>query len=295
MFGSLLRKDKGVHFLCLAGATFSTLLVVSVFIFIVRESWPAWKNYGFILLVGEEWNPVSHPPALGLAPMIASTLWVAIGATLLATPLGIGAGVFLAEFAPSWVGYFLRPLINLLTGIPSVIYGFVGASLLVPLAEKFLGINSGESLFTASLVLAIMILPYLVGTLEGAFRALPKEYREAALALGVSPQYLVFRISLPLSRKALLASLLLCLGRAAGETMAVLMLAGNVRLFPLSWFAKGEPLSALIALETGTAARGTVHYNALFAAGLVLLLLVFAINLALFSMKRYFREVVKID
>ena len=218
--------------------------------------------------------------------MICSTLWTSLGAIFLAAPIGFCGAVFLSEFAPTWLAGIIRPVLNILTGIPSVVYGFLGASVLVKYFELSFNMASGESLFCASLVLTVMVLPYIVATSESALRSVPGEYRQAALALGVSKQYLTLRVLFPLAKKGLLGALILGFGRAAGETMAVLMLAGNTLLLPVSWFSKGEPLSALIALEIGTSEVGSPQYRALFAAGLVLLTFVICINLYLAILRR---------
>jgi phosphate transport system permease protein len=275
-------EDALAGFTSLLVSVCVTILLLAIIIFIARESWPVWSSYGlFKVFTGIDWNPLARPPQLGLGTMILSTLWVALGAMFLAAPLGLGGAIFLAEFAPAWLAGAFRPVLNILTGIPSVVYGFVGATVLVKWFEVSFNMASGESLFCASLVLTVMVMPYIVTTSESALRAVPEEYRQAALALGVSKQYVVLKILLPLAKKGLLGALILGFGRAAGETMAVLMLAGNTLRLPVSWFSKGEPLSALNALELGTSEAGSPHYQALFAAGLVLLTILFMINLTL--------------
>lgn len=266
--------------ICLLVSSGAMLLLLAIVFFMTRESWPAWSAMGPARLIGGlDWSPLANPPLLGLGAMICSTLWTALGAILLAAPIGLCSAVFLAEFAPTWLAAIIRPVLNVLTGIPSVVYGFLGAAVLVKYFEASWHMASGESLFCASLVLTVMVLPYIVATSEAALRAVPGEYRQAALALGVSRQYAALKVMLPLASRGLLGALILAFGRAAGETMAVLMLAGNILLFPTSWFGKGEPISALIALELGTSVAGSLHYRALFAAGLVLLAFVMCINL----------------
>lgn len=258
----------------------TTLLLLAVIVFIWRESRPVWVSQGILnIITGTDWNPVTQPLHLGIATMISSTLWVALGAMLLAAPIGFGSAIFLAEFAPLWLARILRPILNILTGIPSVVYGFLGAAILVKFFEVSFGQASGESLFCASLVLTVMVLPFIVTNSESALRAVPREYRQASLALGVSRQYTAIKVLMPLAKKGLLGALILAFGRAAGETMAVLMLAGNTLVMPASWFSKGEPLPALIALELGSAEVGSPHYQALFAAGLVLIIFIMVINL----------------
>ncbi|MDD3269723.1 MAG: phosphate ABC transporter permease subunit PstC [Syntrophomonadaceae bacterium] len=284
-------RDKSIaEKLIVAALTTSAIIfgfmLIAILLFMLQESWAVWSEISvWSFLSGTDWRPVAAVPQLGIAAMIASTLWVAGGSLLIAAPLGFGSAVFLAEFAPFWLAAVLRPVLNILTGIPSVVYGFLGAAVLVRYFESSFDLATGESLFAASLVLAIMILPYIISNSESSLRSVPLEYRHAGLALGVSRPYMVWRILLPLAGKGMLGALVLALGRALGETMAVLMLAGNILLFPSSWFSQGEPLPALIALELGSATPGTLHYQGLFAAGFVLLLIVIAINILIHALQ----------
>jgi phosphate transport system permease protein len=275
-------KEKTLSTIYISIAVFSSFLLLAMVLFILRECWPIWSEVGIIgVLSGTAWRPLNTPPQIGIAPMLVSTLWVAGGALLIAAPLGFGCAIFLAEFAPAPLAVLLRPVLNMLTGIPSVVYGFLGAAVLTKFFELQFDLASGESLFAASLILSIMVIPFIVTNSEVALRSVAPEYRHAGIALGVSRQYLTLRVLVPLARKGMLGALVLAFGRAMGETMAVLMLAGNTLQLPSSWFDKGEPLSALIALELGSAVPGSTHYQALFAAGLVLVLLVMAVNLGI--------------
>ncbi|MEG6616664.1 phosphate ABC transporter permease subunit PstC [Peptococcaceae bacterium 1198_IL3148] len=286
-------KNRLVKIICFSVSSLATLLLLAIVAFMVKESWPVWHSLGVgAIVTGTDWHPMANPPQLGIGTMILSTLWSALGAIMLATPLGLGAAIFLAEFAPPWLARLIRPVLNILTGIPSVVYGFVGAAVLVKFFEVSFGMPSGESLFCASLILTVMVLPYIITNSEAALRAVPNQYRETALAVGVSKQYLTIKVLLPLAKKGLVGAIILAFGRAAGETMAVLMLAGNTLVLPTSWFSKGEPLSALIALELGTSVVGSAHYQALFAAGLVLLVFVTAINILLNVIRNGKRNVV---
>jgi phosphate transport system permease protein len=277
-----MQKEKVLSTTFITVAVLSSFLLLAMVLFILRECWPIWSEVGITaFLSGTTWKPLNTPPQIGIAPMIASTLWVAGGALLIAAPLGFGCAIFLAEFAPAPLAAVLRPVLNMLTGIPSVVYGFLGAAVLTKFFELRFDLASGESLFAASLVLSIMVLPFIVTNSENALRAVKPEYRYAGIALGVSRQYLTLRVLVPLARKGMLGALVLAFGRAMGETMAVLMVAGNTLQLPSSWFDKGEPLSALIALELGSATPGSFHYQALFAAGLVLIIMVMAVNLGI--------------
>lgn len=276
------RGDKTDKRLAAVGMLVSCLaagFLVSIYGFIGYGSSAAWHQFGLEILRSDAWAPLGQQPRLGILTMIASTLWCAVGALLLASPLGVCSAIFLSEVAPPWVGQLMRPVILLLTGIPSVVYGFLGAAVLVTFFEVKLGMASGESLFCGSIVLAVMILPYIISGSYHALQSIPAGYREAASALGVSEPYAVTRVLLPLVYKNIAAAIAIAFGRATGETMAVLMLAGNTLTMPDSWFSKGETLSALIALELGSSEAGSLHHQGLFAAGLVLLALVTAINI----------------
>lgn len=269
-----------VGLVCLLTAGAAVLLLLALVAFMLHESWPVWTAMGLKgTLLSTVWNPVASTPQLGIGSMLVSTLWAALGALLLSVPLGLCAAIFLAEFAPPWLAAVIRPALNMLAGIPSVVYGFLGAAVLVKAFEVSFNMASGESLFCASVVLTVMVLPYIVANSEAALRAVPAAYRHTALALGVSRSYLALRVLVPAAKKGLVGALVLAFGRAAGETMAVLMVAGNVVTMPSGWFSKGEPLPALIALEIGTAEVGSLHYQGLFAAGLVFLVFLIVLNL----------------
>ena len=240
-----------------------SLLIIAVFLFILRESLPIWQMINPLAFIsGTEWSPVTSPAQFGIAPMLVSTLWVAFGALIIAVPIALSCAIFLAEYAPGWLALLLR-------------------AVLVKFFEVRFDVSSGESLFAASIVLAFMVLPFIVVNSEAALRAVPAEFKLSAMAAGVSKPYVTMKVMVPLARKGMLGSIALAFGRAAGETMAVLMIAGNVLRYPESWFSRGEPLSALIALELGSATPNSMHYQALFAAGLVLVFVVTVINISI--------------
>lgn len=288
------NADSVITLASAAIAAAMALLLLTIFTFIAQESLPAWQQGVLAILTGSEWQPLAEPPQLGLLIMLASTLWSALGAMLIAAPLGVCCAIFLAEFAPDWLTAIIKPVLTILTGIPSVVYGFLGAAVLVRFFEIKRLLASGESLFCASLVLAIMVIPYIVTGCYSALRSIPAEYRIAVLSMGISKPYAAIHVLLPMARKSMISAISLAFGRAAGETMAVLMLAGNTLLLPTSWFAKGEPLSALIALELGSATVGSPQYHGLFAAGLVLLAFISVINLTIYFSSRDSRNVARL-
>lgn len=272
-------------------AIVSALLLVFILFFILKESGPIWAQVGIInFLTKSTWQPTATPPQFSILPMLVSTLWVAFGALAIAIPFGFTCAIFLAEFAPAALARLIRPVLNMLTGIPSVVYGFLGATVLIRYLEVSFDLASGESLFAASLVLALMVLPFIIANSENALRSVPQEYRQAGIALGISKQYTAVHILVPLAIRGMLGAVILAFGRAIGETMAVLMLAGNILKIPFSWFAKGEPLPALIALELGSATPGTSHYQALFATGFLLVLIVIMVNISINLFLRHWQR-----
>lgn len=276
-------KDKVLFWCSAACALCAVLVLLALYVFIAGEGLPIWRETGVCnILFRADWQPLGSPARVGLFTMLASTLWSSLGAMLLAAPLGVFCGILLSEYAPRRLSAILRAVLYVLTGIPSVVYGFVGASVIVPWYERVRGLPSGESLFCASLVLSVMVIPYIVSGTYAAYQAIPRDYREAGYVLGTTQGYITAKILTPLAYRGMVSAITLAFARAAGETMAVLMLAGNTLTMPLSWFSKGEPLSALIALEIGTAEVGSRQYQALFAAGLVLLLFVTFINSSIY-------------
>ncbi len=259
---------------CMArAALFLTALLagsglVLIILFVVLEGWTALPT-----LVGTVWDPDAD--RFGLLPMVGGSLAVTIGALLIAIPIGIGLALFLTEVAPIWMRVPVRSIVQALAGIPSVVYGFIGLSLLVPVIRAGLG-GPGFSLLAGALVLGIMVLPTVATISEDSLRALPVSLREGAAALGASPWQTVHRVLLPAARSGLITAVVLGLGRALGETMAVLMVTGNVAVSPTSILDPIRTVTATIALEMGYATGH--HRDALFATGALLLAVVLAVN-----------------
>lgn len=255
------------------------LSLAFVIFFIVREALPTFREVGLSeFLLGQRWMPVDYGSgaSYGIFNFIMGTLAVSLTAMLLAMAVGLGAALWLAYAAPPRALTVLYPLIDLLAGIPSVIYGFVGLVTLVPLFLKA-GVHTGTCVLAAAIVLCVMLLPYLVSSCSQTLRKGRARYQRAADALGICPWYAAATMVLPAVWKHILLSVVLAAGRAMGETMAVMMVMGNANLFP-TLLGKGETIASLIALEMGTAAAGSLHYHALYAAGLVLMVLLLAVN-----------------
>jgi len=229
---------------------------------------------------GKEWFPTATPAAqFGLLPLLLGTLWVSLGAILLALPLGIAVAIYMAELASNRVRNLLKPVIELLSGIPSVVYGFFGLIVIVPLIRNIFNLPVGETALAGSIVLAIMALPTIITVAEDAIRTTPRDMKEASLALGATHWQTIYRVVIPYSSSGILAGLILGIGRAIGETMAVLMVTGNAAVIPHSFTDPVRTIPATIAAELGEASVGGVQYQALFMLGAVLFVLTLGMSL----------------
>ncbi len=234
----------------------------------------------FKFLSEEEWFPTAEPVAqMGVKPLIYGTLWVSFGAILLALPIGLAAAIYLSEIAKKRTRNLLKPLIELLAGIPSVVYGFFGLVIIVPMIQSVFGLPVGETALAGSVVLAIMALPTIITISEDAMRNTPRAMKEASLALGASHWQTIYKVVIPYSASGITAGAILGIGRAIGETMAVLMVTGNAAVIPNTFLAPVRTIPATIAAELGEAPNGGLHYEALFALGCILFIITFGINM----------------
>src|SRR5262247_4317086 len=254
---------------------------------VAREAYPALFAGSDLrgLLIADPWEPLSQPARLGVRHAWLATLAVTSIALAFAVPLGFAIGIFIAEIAPATIKNMLQPCLELLAGIPSVVYGFFGYVTLVAWFERHGGMATGESLLVAGLILAVMVLPFIAGVSAESFAAVPRLLKESAHATGVTRLHVVRRVVVPVALPGLFAAVALGFGRAVGETLAVLLLAGNSTALPSSYLDRGQPLTALIATELPEAGLGSARYHALYAAGLVLILLTVAINVAVWRLK----------
>ncbi|MBL8056487.1 MAG: phosphate ABC transporter permease subunit PstC [Anaerolineales bacterium] len=256
------------------------LFVILIVLFLLREGLPALGEVAPADLLGARWYPIED--YFGLLPLIGGSLIVTLGAVLIAVPFGLGTAIFIAEVAPRWLREFLKPLIEVLAGLPSVVLGFMGMLVLTPLVRETLGTPTGLTAFTGSVLLAGMALPTLVSVAEDALDSVPRSYRNAALALGATPWQTIWRVTVPAARTGVLTAVMLGIGRAIGETMTVMMVTGNAARLPTglgALFLPVRTLTATIAAEMGEVANGSVHYHVLFTIGIVLFLISFAVNL----------------
>ena len=235
---------------------------------------PPWEFF-----FGTKWYPVSEPPTFGIMPFFVATLWVTLVATAISVPVGVACAAYLAEVAPARVRETVKPIIEILAGIPSVVMGFIGLMLLSPLVQSAFNLNTGLSGLTAGIMLSLMSLPIIVSVSEDAIRAVPDDFRQAAYALGSTRWETIRYVSIPGALSGITAAIMLGVGRAIGETMTVLMVAGGALAVPVSPTQPMMPMTAAIASGIGNAVRGGLQYQALFAIGLILFVITLAVNL----------------
>ena len=272
------EKLSSKIFLACAMLSVISLLLIVGFVFIKGANPFVTGEYSFIdFIFGTNWVPSEGQ--FGIWPMIVASIYATIGALILGVPVGLFTAIFLAEIAPKRVAKIVSPAIQLLAGIPSVLYGVFGLAIIVPFLQNNLGLARGQSLIAVIIVLAIMMLPTIVTVAETAIRAVPKAYREGSLALGVSEIGTIFKVVVPAAKSGIMAAIVLGLGRALGETMAVILVAGNALIVPTSLTDSIRPLTTNIALEMGYAA-GT-HQEMLFATGIVLFSFILILNFVL--------------
>jgi len=254
--------------------------VLLVFVFLLREGLPVFLDTPPANLFGQRWYPTFD--LFGMLPLILGSLLVTVTAILIATPLGVATAVFVREVAPGWARELLKPLVEMLAGIPSVVLGFFGMILVAPLVREVLGVPTGLTAFTGAFLLAYMSLPTIVSVAEDALDAVPKSYRDAALALGATRWQTIWKVVVPAARSGIVTAVMLGMGRAIGETMAVMMVTGNAARMPLGldgFFRPVRTMTATVAAEMGEVAQGSAHYHALFGIGILLFVLTFIINL----------------
>ena len=275
-------KEAAMRIIFLISACVSIIAVVVICVFLFVNGVPAMAEIGFFdFLLGETWRPTSG--LYGIMPMILGSIYVTAGAIIVGVPLGLLTAVFMAYFCPPKLYKVLKPAVELMAGIPSVVYGFFGLVVMVPLVRTTLG-GRGTSMLTASLLLGIMILPTIIGVSESAIRAVPRSYYEGSLALGATKERSVFFSVLPAAKSGVLAAVVLGIGRAIGETMAVIMVAGNQARMPGGLLEGVRTLTANIVMEMGYAQD--LHREALIATAVVLFVFILIINLSLSLLRK---------
>jgi phosphate transport system permease protein len=260
---------------------FSTIGFVGlIFLFLLKEGVPVFHEVPLENLFGTRWFPTFG--FFGTMPLILGSALVTLVAVVMALPLGVATAVFVREVAPGWAREILKPTVETLAGIPSVVLGFFGMTVIAPMVHRFLGAPTGLTVFTGALILAYMALPTIISVAEDALDAVPRSYRDAALAMGATQWQTIWRVVVPAARSGMAVAVMLGMGRAIGETMTVMMVTGNAARIPLGLDALFKPartMTATIAAEMGEVAQGSVHYHALFGIGIILFVLTFLINL----------------
>ncbi|HWP80007.1 MAG TPA: phosphate ABC transporter permease subunit PstC [Candidatus Acidoferrum sp.] len=274
-------KEHAARLLFLFCACVSIICVLLICLFLFANGLPVMAEIGPLkFLLGTRWKPGND--IFGIAPMIIGSLYVTAGAMVAGVPIGVLTAIYIARFGTKQINRVLRPAVSLMAGIPSIIYGFFGLVVLVPLMRQLF--NGGKSVMTASILLGIMILPTVISVSEAAIAAVPESYYEGALALGASHERSVFFVLLPAAKSGVMAAIVLGVGRAIGETMAVIMVAGNQPIIPKSITSGVRTMTANIVIEMGYAAD--LHRGALIATGVVLFVFILLINLLLSMIKR---------
>lgn len=277
-------KETFMKIVFLIAACVSILAVALICLFLFANGIPAMGKIGFAdFLTGMKWKPSNN--IYGIFPMIIGSIYVTAGAIIVGVPIGILCAVFMAKFCPPKLHSILKPAVELLAGIPSIVYGFFGLVVIVPLMQKIFPGTSGKGVLTASVLLGIMILPTIIGVAESSIRAVPESYYEGSLALGATHERSVFFTVVPAAKSGIVAGVILGIGRAIGETMAVIMIAGNQAVIPKSLLGGVRTMTANIVLEMGYATD--LHREALIATGVVLFVFILIINVcfSLFNKK----------
>lgn len=272
-------RELAIEGLILMSGVSVIIIITLIFLFLLKEGLPAFTSQPISTFWGRRWYPIEE--MYGLAPLLVGSLLVTLGAVVIAVPLGLTTAVYLGEFAPLWLREILKPLIEVLAGIPSIVLGFLGWVALAPLIQN-MGAPTGLTAFTGSLILAYMALPTIISITEDALYAVPKEYRDGSLAIGATQWQTIWRVVLPAARSGIVIAIMLGVGRAIGETMAVMLVTGNAANIPDlglgMMFQPIRTMTATIAAEMGEVAQGSTHYSVLFAIGIVLFIITFLVN-----------------
>ena len=283
-------KDYLIEKVLLLSAVVSIVAICLIFIFLAREGIPAIWEVSSSNFWGSTWQAQSLEPKYGVLPLLSGSLIVTVGAVVLALPLSVAFAIYLSELADHRIRDVLKPLMELLTGIPSVVYGLLALTAVADITHSIFGTTFRLNAFNASIILAVMIIPTISSISEDAVRAIPSEFKRAGLALGATEWQVISKVTVPAAFPGIAVAIMLGVGRALGETIAVLMAAGNAPILTLNIFSAVETMTATIAIEMGEVAFGTVHYHVLFAIGILLFIITFVINMiAEVAMQRFRR------
>ncbi|MBN1153647.1 phosphate ABC transporter permease subunit PstC [candidate division KSB1 bacterium] len=274
-------KERLLYYFFFINGIIAIIVLVGIFSLLFSEGFPAFKQIGLgEFFLSANWNPTSPVrESYGILAMVVSTLMVTFGALIIAVPVGIACAAYIADVAHPKVREVVKPVIEILAGIPSVVVGFLGIVVVGPWLTKIFGISSGLNAVNGSILLSIMSLPTIISISEDAIISVPQEYKNASLALGANKWQTLVRVTLPSAMSGILAAVMLGMGRAIGETMTVLMACGNAPSLPRSFFDPVRTMTATIAIELGETVQGDIHYQSLFVIGFVLFLMTFLVNL----------------
>ncbi len=279
--------ERPVEILFVVCALVTILLVGLITVMIFTEGVPIFSSYGFFnFLFGEHWTPTAAVPQYGIWPMIVTSFYVTVLSMIIALPIGLACSVFLAEIAPERPARVLRRAIDVLAGIPSVVFGFFGLTVIVPILRDIFSVN-GQSVLAGSIILAIMILPTIISISEVGLRAVPADYKAASLAMGASHWQTIYKVLIPAARNTIFTGVVLAIGRALGETMAVILVMGNTPAMPDSLLDPARTLTVNIVMDMSYVTPGTEHYSALFGTAIVLFVFIMVLN---FGVNRLIRK-----
>jgi phosphate transport system permease protein len=274
-------KEKAIHYFFFTNGIIAIIILVGIFSLLFTQGLPALKEVGFSeFFLSDHWDPTSPvKESYGLLAMVVSTLMVTMGALLIAVPIGIACAAYIADVANHRVREIIKPVIEILAGIPSVVVGFLGIVVTGPFIARVFGTSNGLNAVNGSILLAIMSLPTIISLSEDAIVSVPQEFKNASLALGANKWQTLIRVTLPSALSGIIAAVMLGMGRAIGETMTVLMACGNAPALPHSFLDPVRTMTAAIAIELGETVQGSIHYQSLFVIGFVLFLMTFLVNL----------------
>lgn len=283
-------KEKIYRYIFSILAFASLIFLVGITISLFKEGLPIFREVGFFDFVfGKYWYPTYEPPDFGILPLILASLWVTFGAILVCVPLGVGSALYLNEIAGPRQRAVLKPAIELLASVPSIVYGFFGMVIVAPLLQDLLNLPVGLTAFTGSLMLGIMATPTVCSISEDALSFVPRSFREASYAVGANRWQTLIKVIIPAAGSGISTAIILGMSRAVGETMTVLMVTGGAAVIPRSFFQPIRPMTATIAAEMGEAVMGSNHYHALFAIGFILFIITFVFNIIAELISRRFR------
>ena len=283
-------KEKIYKWVFAALAFSSLVFLIGIIVVLFKEGLPVFKQVNvFAFLFGKAWYPTYSTPEFGILPLILASVWVTVGAIVVCVPLGVGSALYLHELAGNNPRAILKPVIELLASIPSVVYGFFGMVILTPFLQDTFHLPTGLCALNASLVLGVMATPTVCSLADDALSYVPKSFREASFAVGADRWQTLTKVVIPAAGSGISTAIILGMSRAIGETMTVLMVAGGAAVIPHSFLEPVRPMTAAIAAEMGEAPMGGAHYHALFAIALILFIMTFVLNIAAEMISRRFR------